>query len=628
MVPLTALLIITLSLSNAIIKLDQFKFISRLPAFFVVIVTTSILVRFLFSDLLQIGTYDFKLIRLTSPQSCMAILVMALGHLLYSAKTFLHSSSRSLFQALNITALTISALAGLGYVYSITTLFGLSQYVGMSIPTAVSVFFLALLSLRLDPDYGVVRAFSQKNSAGFFFRHFLLGSLVAPFVIAGLIRWAETHKELNSTYGMAAFVFFTLCSTLILGIATARSLERVEKQKIKLNLQAVEASKANEGGKLRDKFLANMSHEVRTPLTAILGYLDFIDEPSIKNEDRLDFTRRAKRSAKTLLRVLDDILDLSKVGADRLKVTNTTFSILELAQDVVSQYYLQAKEKDLIFELKIMNEIPDRIIADANRIQQILTNLVSNAVKFTEKGYVRIWIAFRPGTNSLRSWLAIDVSDTGIGIPRDAQSHLFQSFYQVDDSITRKFGGSGIGLALSENLAQLMGGRLFLKASKLNIGSVFCLSLPCEPAPNPNPAPPAPEQNKKKDSSLAGLNILLVDDNIDNQFLISHYLLNAGALVETAENGQVGVSSALAGTYSLILMDIQMPIMDGLNATRLLRQNGFRAPIIALSAHASDEHRKASLGAGCNAHTVKPIEKAELIRVIHGCLEKSKELTP
>lgn len=627
MVPLTAFLLVMLSVSAMAVKQTRYTFLARLPSLIVITITTAILLRFFLTGMLGTTSYDFKFFRLTSPQSCSALLALGLGHLLFSSKVFVYETSRQVFQGFNLLALTISSLAGLGYVYSITTLFGLSQYIGMSIPTAVSVFFLSLASLRLDAGFGVVRAFSQKNSAGFFFRHFVIAGVVAPFVIAGVIRWAETAKGFNPTYGMAAFVFFTVCSTLALCVATAHSLERVETQKIKIDLQNIEASKATEAGKLRDKFLANMSHEVRTPLTAILGYLDFIDEPSVKIEDRLDFTRRAKRNAKTLLRVLDDILDLSKVGADRLKVSNSAFSLQDLAQDVVSQYYLQAKEKGLTVEIKTMTEMPEKIIADAGRMQQILTNLVSNAVKFTESGYVRIWMAFHPGSSSLRSWLTIDVSDTGIGIPLESQAHLFKSFYQVDDSITRRFGGSGIGLALSENLAQLLGGRLFLKASKLNVGSVFCLNVPCEQVAT-IPAPHLPTYKlKNSEESLSGLKILLVDDNLDNQYLISHYLKKSGAEVDTAENGKIGVSMALAGQYAAILMDIQMPIMDGLKAARLLRQNGYSAPIIALSAHTSAEHRKDSLEAGCNAHTVKPIEKNELIRVIRSTLAQPNNET-
>ena len=617
MVPLTAVCILLLAFSN-LSAARKIRWAGNwAPAAAVVLITSGLLLNYFVNyisgkTLSATGNPAFSQV---SPQSCLALLAIGFSHFLLLAREYTRRTSlRIAFQVLNGIAFCISFLAELGYIYSITALFGLSNYIGMSILTGLSIGLLAVASFRLDSTFGLIRYFSLKNNAGAFIRNFVVGGVFAPFVVAGFIRWAEIGKGLDTNYGMATFVFFTVFSTLILGMITVRSLERNEHHKIKISLQEVEVAEANEAGKLREKFLANMSHEVRTPLTAILGYLDFLDEDETEPHDRREYTKRATRSAKSLLRVLDDILDLSKSSVDQLKMRRSEFSIRDLTEDVISQFFLEAKGKDLAVNVQVDGVIPEQLLSDPNRIQQILTNLLSNSIKFTERGEIRMKIAFETEGASARGWLDIDVTDTGLGIPKDAQKRLFTNFYQVDDSITRRFGGSGIGLALSERLATMLGGRLELTWSELGRGSTFHLRLPCETPVNL----PKAAVDRKKDVALPlnGQKILVVDDNIDNQFLISRYLTSAGAVVETAENGAVGIDKASRADYSAILMDIQMPVMGGLEATRTLRGDGYNGVIIALSAHASDEHAQRSLAAGCNAHEVKPINKAELIRIL------------
>lgn len=360
----------------------------------------------------------------------------------------------------------------------------------------------------------------------------------------------------------------------------------------------------------KSQFLANMSHEIRTPMNAILGFADLLLDPNASDAERAEYRGRMRANGELLLHLIDDVLDFSRVEAGKLSIESRPFSLLELLQDVKSTTALAAKAKELRVALEIDPAIPPMLVSDPIRLKQILTNMLANATKFTERGSIKISAA--PKSPEL---IAIDIQDTGLGIPSEMQARLFQPFAQGDNSITRKFGGAGLGLVLSRRLAEALGGSLSLVGSELGRGSLFRIEIPkiVPPAPAASAAAQATRSPGAPQITLAGKKVLLVDDAPDNVVLIRTYLRSTGLDIDVASDGVEAVSKAMQATFDLILMDIQMPNMDGLEATRRIRSNGNKVPIAALSAHALAEEVARSLRAGCDVHLTKPISKTALI---------------
>ncbi len=381
--------------------------------------------------------------------------------------------------------------------------------------------------------------------------------------------------------------------------------EKVESEK------ALQKSRdaAEEANRLKSSFLANMSHEIRTPLSSILGYTELLRKDDIEPEDAKQFLNIIQRSGATLTKIIDDILDISKVEAGRLEIKTSSFNLMQLLEDTASLLRVQLIAKSVSL---IVSPIENpNIESDQLRLRQILVNLIGNAIKFTESGHITVATTFSG------SQLKISVEDTGIGIPTELQRDLFQPFNQADNSYTRQFSGTGLGLALSKRLAQAMGGDVVLERSIAGSGSVFSLTLPFKPAEVISPAKNivAPTQ-RTSEQRLDGVSLLLVDDSKDNRLLVNRVLTRIGAKITEATNGREAVDLALKEKFDLILMDIQMPIMDGIQATVELRSKGYNKPIIALTAHALGEERDRCLGAGANAHVVKPVNFALLTETI------------
>lgn len=409
---------------------------------------------------------------------------------------------------------------------------------------------------------------------------------------------------------------------------TERKLSEEELKKAK-----EEADAAN---KAKSEFLANMSHEIRTPLGAILGFAELILSPNQSSLERHNCVLTIRRNGELLSRIINEILDLSKIEAGRLEIEKLPCPIPDFMNNVTSLLRLQAQEKCLTLTVCSESLVPSRITTDPTRLHQILTNVIGNAIKFTERGGVQVTLKFLPsGTPGNRHattpdapLLAFMIADSGPGIASRQHERLFHPFTQADSSTTRKFGGTGLGLALSRRLARVLGGDLVLSQSTSGIGSTFTLTVECGSLTN------VPfikdfvgralesEQVKtprfEKDIRLEGVNVLLVEDAPDNQLLVSRFLKIAGAHVDCAQDGREGVTRALEGnsTYDVVLMDIQMPLLDGYQATRELREKGFQKPIIALTAHAMKEERERCLRAGCNDHLTKPINRHQLIESV------------
>lgn len=366
-------------------------------------------------------------------------------------------------------------------------------------------------------------------------------------------------------------------------------------------------------------FLASMSHEIRTPLSAIMGFLDLMKTPLCTREDLLEYVRVIERNSTQLLRLVDDILDLSKVEAGKIVFERIEFSLTELLSDFQKLMAFKAFEKNIQLQIHIKNPTPECLLSDPTPIRQILTNVVGNAIKFTEQGRVDIEIEYK-GDN-----LHFTVTDTGRGISNEQASRLFTPFTQAEASTTRSFGGTGLGLILTKRLCEAMGGFFLLRRSAIGQGSCFEACVEVKRSANRKMIPVGPLQLVQESlfsnydlQDLSGMKLLLVEDSVDNQVLLKILLTNLGAQVDLGSDGFQGVSMALQKNYDAILMDVQMPVMDGHQATRELRAQGYAKPIIALTAHAMLDEKKRCVDSGFSDFLTKPFQREELIEVLQG----------
>jgi two-component system, sensor histidine kinase len=381
-----------------------------------------------------------------------------------------------------------------------------------------------------------------------------------------------------------------------------------------------ESLAANEA---KSSFLANMSHEIRTPLGVVLGFSELMAEADLPNDERKMYLATIQKNGELLSRLIGDVLDLSKIEAGHLEIERVPFSLPDFLFNALQSFQHQAQHKGIRLNATLESAIPRLIHSDPMRLRQILFNIVGNAIKFTDQGEVNIRVKCMVSARG-RSVLQIAVSDQGVGISEDQAKQLFQPFIQADSSTTRKYGGTGLGLSLSRKLANKMGGDVILSESALKKGSTFIVTLDVGTLESTQfvdkvgllQSDESASSRPVQAQALKDLNVLLVEDSHDNQELLTHFLQIAGAQVHIAENGKAGVAQALNGSFDIVLMDLQMPILDGYKATRELRQNSFDKPILALTAHALKEEREKCLAAGCDDHLVKPVNRDELLRKI------------
>lgn len=374
--------------------------------------------------------------------------------------------------------------------------------------------------------------------------------------------------------------------------------------------------KTQEANRAKNAFLANMSHEVRTPLAAVLGFAQIIGEDetiSGENKERIELVIG---NGKQLLQILDEVLDISKIESDRMDIEFIQFNVLDLAKGILDLFENQAAEKNIELKLVHDSRIPIQVRSDPTRLRQILINIIGNAVKFTEKGVVTLEIREITASEvSGNGRLEFSVSDTGIGIPRGQEEHLFKPFSQGDSSMTRKFGGTGLGLFLSRKLARMLGGDLILKKSIEGKGSTFVCTVEISAVSYSNVTkivPKAPVFEFDKNRHYKKGRVLAVDDSEDNRLLLKWFLNKIGFEVDVAANGREGIEKALSGDYSLVLLDIQMPDLDGFEVLKKLRQNNYQGPLVALTAHAMKGDRERCLAEGFTDYLSKPFDQEVL----------------
>jgi signal transduction histidine kinase/CheY-like chemotaxis protein/HPt (histidine-containing phosphotransfer) domain-containing protein len=402
-----------------------------------------------------------------------------------------------------------------------------------------------------------------------------------------------------------------------------RMLDKLQNKQDELSLAVKVAESASNA---KSAFLANMSHEIRTPLTAILGFSEMLKEDGVSRSDIHQYVESIVRAGNHLQQIINDILDMSKIEAGQLVIENNEVSLFEVLKDCEYLMRPYAEEKQLKFRIKYKFPLPKLIVTDAKRLKQILLNLCSNAIKFTAEGNVDITVEY----NRQEQRLQFDVTDTGVGMTQEELERLFKPFSQVDTSTTRRYGGSGLGLCICRELVSSLGGEIACQSRK-GIGSRFFFTI--------NPGTLSEDQwithlqEEEADRQIARMTIepdslrgkvLLAEDTPDNQKLITMYLKRAGVTPVVVDNGKQALDRALVEEFDLILMDMQMPVMGGLDATAKLRATGYRRPIVALTANALKEDRERSRRAGVDDYLTKPVDLSRFNAVLNRYLTPVK----
>ncbi|MGB0716744.1 MAG: ATP-binding protein [Phycisphaerae bacterium] len=451
--------------------------------------------------------------------------------------------------------------------------------------------------------------------------------LLLPFSIGqevnGMVGLVNRRGGYNAEFAETLKPVLVTCANLV---HANRSEIRRRQAEIELEDARQRAEAASQA---KSDFLANMSHEIRTPLTAIGGFAELLVEYSEGSQVPPECTEAAitiRRNGEHLLGIINDILDLSRVEAGKMVVERMPIDLRPFVDEVIGLMKLRAESDGLELGVSLASDLPETISTDPMRLRQILINLIGNSIKFTEIGEVRVEVRLQESDGE--GVLAFDVVDTGIGMNEEQMARLFQPFTQADNSMTRRYGGTGLGLTISQRFAQMLGGDIWVVESQPGKGSRFRLSISagldqvaCQPIEANGALPSSPGSVAADDVDLQGKRILLAEDGPDNQRLIMHILKMTGADVTVTSNGDAAID-AVAGAirdeapYDVILMDMQMPVMNGYEATKTLRDRGVVQPIIALTAHANEGDQAACLSVGCTEYLAKPIDRNRLLHLL------------
>lgn len=425
-----------------------------------------------------------------------------------------------------------------------------------------------------------------------------------------LSKRSEEMGEKSSRYDIYLLILIVL-SGAVIGFHIIRQFRR---QHLLIKELDVAEKKASVAAQTKENFLANMSHEIRTPLSGILGFTNLLLKRPLDATSR-EFVSSIQRSGENLMAIINDILDLSKIEAGMMRITPGIFSINGLINSVETLFLERVKEKGLTISSKVDASIPDTLTGDATRLTQVLVNLIGNAIKFTQQGKINIEV-YKKEQIENKVTLGFKISDTGIGIDKGKLNEVFERFNQGEDSVTRNYGGTGLGLSIVKNLIQLQNGNIEV-ASEQGIGTTFHFYIPYVISQDQISSSAAVDTAYFKDRSNVPLRVLVVDDNAINQSLMEHLLLQWNIDFDIVSNGLEAIEQLSHQKYELVLMDIQMPQMDGYTAAQQIREVlKLDIPIIAMTAHAMAGEREKCLSRGMNEYISKPIKEEELFKLI------------
>lgn len=463
----------------------------------------------------------------------------------------------------------------------------------------IVIFFALVVPGLITVLYAMVKSALFKR---YFSIYGVISILVIFFVFIYFFLSYFGYFERSVFVSFLGSLVFVFLQSLILSFRYSRELK-----------DAKEA--AEQASNAKTEFLSTMSHEIRTPLNAVIGLSNFLIEENPR-EDQKESLNNLRFSSENLLSLINDILDYNKIDAGKIDFEEKPLNVRRLLDRTIAAYNHIAEEKGIELTYKVDQHVPEYIKGDITRISQILTNLIGNAIKFTKKGYVEVSLDFVARTED-KVALKFMVQDTGVGIPEQKQQLIFESFTQASSATTREFGGSGLGLSITDKLLGLMGSRLYLK-SEVGVGSIFYFTQFFEVAERSDEKPVI--SSNKGGQGLKGSRVLIVEDTTVNILVAEKFLEKWGMIVDSAENGKLAVDKFKEHHYDIILMDLQMPVMDGYEATRLIRQTDPHVPIIALTAAAVTEVIEKIEEVGMNAYVTKPFNPVVLHDKIKECL--------
>jgi len=518
-------------------------------------------------------------------------------------------------QIASLLALAISLLAIIGYVYVDRTLYRVATYIPMALHTAVTFFILTIGILFASSQHSVMSVIMHKNIGGKISRILLHITLLIPVIFGWLRVEAQRRGMVNLEFGTALMAIFIIMVFTLLIWGLVWSINRTdEKRKRAEEAMLIAKLEAEQAKKIQEQFLANMSHEIRTPINGVTGMVQLIETTQLSTEQK-EYIDIINESASNLLVIINDILDVTKMQVGKMALEEVNYSLQDNVRTLIKIFSFKTAAKGIALNCEIALAVPQLLSGDPVRLNQILTNLINNAIKFTENGEVKLSVdivAEDEKTINLR----FVVMDTGIGIAEDKIESVFESFTQASSDTTRKYGGTGLGLTISKQLIELQGGTISL-VSKLGAGSSFSFVLPVKRVEKSVASERNIEQTEVP--GMDHVNILLAEDNLINQKVASKLLFKKGAQVDIANNGSEVLDMLEKKKYDIILMDINMPVLDGFETTQCIRQSNSRfqrIPIIALTASALASEKAKGIEVGMDDYLSKPFKAEELFEKI------------